>query len=314
VAGAAPGRVIATRPTYLRRPLRRLRDDSHPPTPEGSLPACAWSDVALRRNPYPHHYSTAFAFSLLLYLLPRRLALRLAFPRPPWCTGQGRQQAYHVPPMYLSGKAASARRWLDICAAGVRGLRTWPPTFWSKRFSSLRLFLVTTPAMLYLGWPFHPILVPDHLAAGSRSDGAHLGCPPEGGGYVVPGLILPVGYRWQNSGYCQPAPQTSVQLHRRPRVARERPGSRAGPLVAANPIPPYCGPVTSSILFGFLQGNGSISTAPPGSTATRSADPARSRRRRDRHDRSRQSARERRRPIVPAYSSKYPAYSRRASV
>jgi hypothetical protein len=33
------------------------------------------------------------------------------------------------------------RRWLDICAAGVRGLRTWPRTFWSKRDSSLRLFL-----------------------------------------------------------------------------------------------------------------------------------------------------------------------------
>src|SRR5271157_3189998 len=33
------------------------------------------------------------------------------------------------------------RRWLDICAAGVRSLRTWPRTFWSKRDSSLRLFL-----------------------------------------------------------------------------------------------------------------------------------------------------------------------------
>jgi hypothetical protein len=33
------------------------------------------------------------------------------------------------------------RRWLNIYAAGVRGLRTWPLTFWSKRKSSLRLFL-----------------------------------------------------------------------------------------------------------------------------------------------------------------------------
>ena len=39
------------------------------------------------------------------------------------------------------GQAVSLRRWLGICAAGVRGLRTWPHTFWSKRDSSLRLFL-----------------------------------------------------------------------------------------------------------------------------------------------------------------------------
>ena len=38
------------------------------------------------------------------------------------------------------GKVVSLRRWLVICAAGVRGLRTWPRTFWSKRNSSLRLF------------------------------------------------------------------------------------------------------------------------------------------------------------------------------
>jgi hypothetical protein len=46
--------------------------------------------------------------------------------------------------------------------------------------ASLRLFLVTTPTMLYLGWPYHSILVPDHLAAGSRSYGSRLGCPPNG--------------------------------------------------------------------------------------------------------------------------------------
>ncbi|QTA84006.1 Uncharacterized protein dnl_64365 [Desulfonema limicola] len=31
-------------------------------------------------NPYPHHYSTAFAFSEILYPHSHRLALRLAFP------------------------------------------------------------------------------------------------------------------------------------------------------------------------------------------------------------------------------------------
>jgi|SRR4051812_35854427 len=37
-------------------------------------------------------------------------------------------------------QVASLRRWLTICARGVRGLWTWPRTFWSKRDSSLRLF------------------------------------------------------------------------------------------------------------------------------------------------------------------------------
>ena len=59
-------------------------------------------NVARWLNPYPAHYRLAFACSLLLYPPPHRLALRFAFPGPPWHTGQGRQQAYHVPPIYLS--------------------------------------------------------------------------------------------------------------------------------------------------------------------------------------------------------------------
>jgi hypothetical protein len=113
----------------------------------------------------------------------------------PLAYGQGGQQAYHVPPMYPRGEAASLRRWLDICAGGVRGLRTWPLTFWSKRFSSLRLSFVTTPTMLYLGWPSHAILVPDHpccwqsqlrLAPGLPSLQRRLRCP----GAYYPGKIL----------------------------------------------------------------------------------------------------------------------------
>src|SRR5262249_12988830 len=100
---------------------------------------------------------------------------------------------------------------------------TWPHTFWSKRDSSLRLFLCdgacdTSPGLTFA----HPILVPDRLAAGSRRLGSRLSCPPCGGGYVVPGLTIPVGYCWQNSRYCQLAPRIAVQLHRRPRVAPER--------------------------------------------------------------------------------------------
>jgi hypothetical protein len=44
---------------------------------------------------------------------------------------------------------------------------------------------------------------------------------PIRGGYVVPALIMPVGYRWQNSGSGRCFPSTSEQLHRRPRVAPE---------------------------------------------------------------------------------------------
>jgi hypothetical protein len=74
----------------------------------------------------------------------------------------------------------------------------------------------------------HSILVPDHLAAGSRSHGSRLGCPPCGGGYVVPGLSIPVGYCWQNSRCCQSAPRTAAQIRRQHRVAPERHSSAAG--------------------------------------------------------------------------------------
>jgi hypothetical protein len=49
-----------------------------------------------KRNPYPSHYRTAFAFSILLYPHPCRLALRLAFP-------VGGIRAYHVPHVYPDG-------------------------------------------------------------------------------------------------------------------------------------------------------------------------------------------------------------------
>src|SRR3954469_3669295 len=51
VAQAAPAEVIATSPTVLLCLLRRLVDGSRPPTPEGSRPAFAWSDVATGSTP-----------------------------------------------------------------------------------------------------------------------------------------------------------------------------------------------------------------------------------------------------------------------
>src|SRR5262249_49349445 len=51
VAQAAPAEVIATSPTVLLCLLRRLADGSRPPTPGGSRPAFAWSDVASGSTP-----------------------------------------------------------------------------------------------------------------------------------------------------------------------------------------------------------------------------------------------------------------------
>jgi len=44
----------------------------------------------LMRNPYPPHYKTAFAFSIVLYPPSYRLASPLPFP-------VGERRAYHVP-------------------------------------------------------------------------------------------------------------------------------------------------------------------------------------------------------------------------
>jgi hypothetical protein len=51
VAAGAPARAVAAPPTYLHPSLRRLADGSRPPTPEGSLPACAGGHVATPIRP-----------------------------------------------------------------------------------------------------------------------------------------------------------------------------------------------------------------------------------------------------------------------
>ena len=48
---AAPAEVVATSPTVLLCLLRRLADGSRPPTPEGSGPAFAWSNLAIGSTP-----------------------------------------------------------------------------------------------------------------------------------------------------------------------------------------------------------------------------------------------------------------------
>jgi hypothetical protein len=65
---------------HLLSLLTRLATLSGDARPDGRLPACAWGDVARGRNPYPSHYRTAFASSILPFPHIYRLALRRAFP------------------------------------------------------------------------------------------------------------------------------------------------------------------------------------------------------------------------------------------
>src|SRR5262249_47210411 len=57
VAAVAPDKVVATLPTVLHHSLRRLADGPRPPTPEGSLPAFAWGDVATPIRPVTDRHS-----------------------------------------------------------------------------------------------------------------------------------------------------------------------------------------------------------------------------------------------------------------
>ena len=62
--------------------------------PDGSLPAFTVGQIW---NPYPRYYCAAFAFSILPYLLSRRLPLRVACRMTCSCQVAAGNQAYHVP-------------------------------------------------------------------------------------------------------------------------------------------------------------------------------------------------------------------------
>jgi hypothetical protein len=77
----ARGRTRRDERCHLPCLLSRLIKLSRHERPDGSQPAGAWDDIAVRRNPYPFHYRTAFAFSIIPYPTPHRLTLRLAVPQ-----------------------------------------------------------------------------------------------------------------------------------------------------------------------------------------------------------------------------------------
>jgi hypothetical protein len=139
VAEAAPAKVVTTLPTYLRRLLRRFDDDSRPSTPEGSLLAFAWGDVATPIRPITERHSLSPSSFTRCPIGSPCGSLSLD---PLGLRGREDNRLTTFRRCTPSGKAASVRRWLAICAAGVRGLRTWPRTFLVQAIQQLALVLV----------------------------------------------------------------------------------------------------------------------------------------------------------------------------
>jgi hypothetical protein len=141
VAGTAPAQVLATWPTSLRRPLRRLADGSRPPTPRGSLLACARGDVATPIRPITDRPS----------LSPR------SFTRSPFggsCeppTPRGGLRAYHVASQKPRGLGPAS----TPVARHLRRRSSEPPDLATyllvKACQHLGLGLVTTLAAVHLG-------------------------------------------------------------------------------------------------------------------------------------------------------------------
>jgi hypothetical protein len=169
----------------------------------------------------------ALACSPILPLLPCRPLLREAFPHLLGEAGSttGLPRSADVPEevrsrLYAGGSTSAPEEF------GASGPGHVP--FWPKRDSSLRLFSCddaydASPGLTLTTPSWFPTALLLAVAVTARAWAAlH-----KGGGYVVPGLLIPVGYRWQNSGCLSVGPPTSAQLHRRPRVAPERPSSPA---------------------------------------------------------------------------------------
>jgi hypothetical protein len=167
------------------------------------------------------------AFSLILPPLSRGRSRERCTPPLGGVRGRGDNGVATFRRCTRVGEAAPLRRWLGICAAGVRGPRTWPRTILVQAIQQLALVRCDDAygASPGLAIPLDPGSRPPWLLAVAVA--AHALAALRRGGYVVPGLTIPVGYRWQNSGWGRRSPSTSTQLHRRPRVAPERQRSPA---------------------------------------------------------------------------------------
>jgi hypothetical protein len=119
--------------------ISRLVKLSRKERPDGSLLAFAWDAIALPLNPYPVHYSPAFAFSILLCPQFYRLALRFTFPGG---RTTGLPCSAYMPLDGL-GVCSFAGDFMSACQQG--GSRTASHfTFWFKPLSIFGLFVLTT--------------------------------------------------------------------------------------------------------------------------------------------------------------------------
>jgi hypothetical protein len=90
--------------------------------------------------------------------------------------------------MYRRGGVASLRRWLDICAGGVRSLGTWPRAILAQACQQLALGLYddaddASPGLTLATRSWFPTTLLLAVAVPARAGSR----PPVGGGYVVPG-------------------------------------------------------------------------------------------------------------------------------
>jgi hypothetical protein len=138
-------------------------------SPDGSLPALT---VGQSLNPYSHHYSETFAFSILLYLLPHQLLSRVTCHASDLAWSRARNQAYHVP------SDAKVINSITVSWLGP----AYPPmvfnddvsldsteisdhvTFWLRPVSSFGLLIVTgVQPTVHLRYPCSTHLAPKSL-------------------------------------------------------------------------------------------------------------------------------------------------------
>ena len=166
--GLGPASVTRRRPhqqrgcRHLLCLLSQLVRRSRAETPEGSQPAFAADDLARGLNPYPSHYRTAFASSLLLYPPPHRHHLAAGLPR---------REDDGLTTFRMSttmGETPLIRRWLLGLRQENREPLHQPRTFWFKPLSAFGLLDLTTFISSSLELAMPSTLAPDRLDAGSR--------------------------------------------------------------------------------------------------------------------------------------------------
>jgi hypothetical protein len=160
VAAVAPAKVIATLPTSLHHSLRRLADGPRPRGPQREV--CPLSR-AVMLQPLSAPLQNGIRF--LPGPIPAALSACLAahFPSTPLAYGAGRTTG--LP------RSADVPEWVRSCL-DAGGSTSAPEEFEApgpdhapfgpSGSAACACSCVTAPPMLYLGWPYHSILAPDH--------------------------------------------------------------------------------------------------------------------------------------------------------